>query len=237
MLGIIANALAIAAGGLLGGVYGRLVSDTIKKDLTLVFGVCALAMGIHSITGMAYMPAVVFSVVLGTLIGLVFHLHSTIQTLGEQMYSLIERFSPTSFSSGASSQLVTVIVVFCAGGTGIYGSLEAGITGDISILLSKAILDFFTAFIFACSLGPVVALISIPQGMIFTLLFFSATVIMPLATPEMIRDLRACGGFLMLATGLGMLDLKQLPTAAMIPAMILVMPFTFIWSNWIVPFL
>lgn len=40
------------------------------------------------------------------------------------------------------NQLVTIIVLFCASGTGIYGSLTAGMTGDNSILISKSILDF-----------------------------------------------------------------------------------------------
>ena len=35
------------------------------------------------------------------------------------------------------AQLLTVIVLFCASGTGIYGSLESGMTGDASILISN----------------------------------------------------------------------------------------------------
>lgn len=67
--------------------------------------------------------------------------------------------------------LVTVIVLFCASGTGIYGSLDAGMTGDSTILISKSILDFFTAAIFACNLGYVVSVIAIPQFLIFYVLF------------------------------------------------------------------
>ena len=59
-------------------------------------------------------------------------------------------------------------------GTGIYGSLESGMTGDASILISKSILDFFTAMIFSCSLGYIVSMIAIPQFIVFFLLFVSA---------------------------------------------------------------
>lgn len=48
--------------------------------------------------------------------------------------------------------LVTIIVLFCASGTGIYGSIVSGMSGDHSVLISKSILDLFTAAIFACSL-------------------------------------------------------------------------------------
>ena len=37
----------------------------------------------------------------------------------------------------------------------------------------------------------------------------------------------------MLATGFRMVKLKEFPTADMIPAMILVMPFSWIWVNYI----
>ena len=57
--------------------------------------------------------------------------------------------------------MVTAIVLFCASGTGIYGSLTSGMTGDHSILFAKSILDFFTAMIFACQLKKAVCLIGI----------------------------------------------------------------------------
>ena len=58
--------------------------------------------------------------------------------------------------------LVTIIVLFCASGTGIYGSIVSGMSGDHSVLISKSIRDLFTTAIFACSLGMVVGMIAIP---------------------------------------------------------------------------
>lgn len=131
------------------------------------------------------------------------------------------------------TQLVTIIVLFCASGTGIYGSLTAGMTGDNSILISKSILDFFTAAIFACNLGYVVSVISIPQFFIFFVLFLCAGFIFPMTSPDMIADFKACGGFLMLATGFRMVKLKNFPIADMIPAMVIVMPLSYIWMAYI----
>ena len=108
-------------------------------------------------------------------------------------------------------------------------------TGDSTILISKSILDFFTAAIFACNLGFVVSLIAIPQFVIFTALFLLAGIIVPLTTPDMIADFKACGGFLMLATGFRMVKLKNFPTADMIPAMVLIMPMSWFWVNYVLP--
>lgn len=131
--------------------------------------------------------------------------------------------------------MVTATVLFCASGTGIYGSLDEGMSGDITILVSKSILDFFTAAIFAASLGYAVSVIAIPQFIFFWILFIFARFIIPFTTQNMILDFKACGGFLMLATGFRMAKIKMFPIADMIPAMIIVMSFSFLWSNVIIP--
>ena len=131
--------------------------------------------------------------------------------------------------------MLTAVVLFCVSGTGIYGSLESGMTGNHSILIAKAVLDFFTAMIFACKLGKITALIGVPQFVIMIALFFLAKVIVPLTTEMMIADFKACGGLILLATGLRMLQLKPSPIADMIPAMILVMPISYAWTTWLQP--
>lgn len=240
-VGVIINTLSIVFGGIIGSVAGKKLTSEFKTNLTLVFGVCSMGMGISSIGTMKYMPAVIFAVVIGTGIGLAINLGKWISKGAIQMQRPIAKLFKNQKSNLSHEEfiatLVTVIVLFCASGTGIYGSLDSGMTGDSSILISKSILDFFTAAIFACNLGLVVSAVAIPQLIIFLLLFFGAKFIFPLTTPDMISDFKACGGFLMIATGFRMAKLKDFPTADMIPAMVLVMPFSWIWVNWILPLL
>jgi uncharacterized membrane protein YqgA involved in biofilm formation len=47
----------------------------------------------------------------------------------------------------------------------------------------------------------------------------------------MIFDFKAAGGVLMLATGFRMLKLKMFPLADMLPALILVFPLSWLWTN------
>ena len=131
--------------------------------------------------------------------------------------------------------MLTAVILFCVSSTGIYGSLESGMTGDHSILIAKAILDFFTAMIFACRLGKSISFISIPQFLIMISLFLLAKVIVPLTNDMMIADFKACGGLILVATGLRMLQLKPSPIADMIPALILVMPVSYAWVEWLLP--
>lgn len=233
--GVLINTAAIFLGGIVGGLLGNKLPDKVKEQLNMIFGLCSIGMGISSIGLMKYMPAVIFAIIIGTLIGIMFNLGDRIYSACAKLQKVMVRIVPTKNNGMSETEflatLITIIVLFCASGTGIYGSLDEGMTGDPSLLISKSMLDFFTAAIFACNLGYIVSLIAIPQFIIFTTLFLSAGAIVPLTTPEMIADFKACGGFLMVATGFRILKLKMFPVADMIPAMILAMPFSWLWVN------
>lgn len=275
-IGVITNALVVAVGGIVGALAGDKISNAFKDNLNTVFGACAMAMGISSIVLMENMPAVVFSVIVGTSIGLAMHLGQRIDRAGLMMQKGISRAlsgpqragkeqqelagkinaagqtdavdkkdsadstgtvgqTDTAGTADNSAVLVTALVLFCASGTGIYGSIVAGMTGDHSILLAKSILDFATALIFACTLGIVVSLIAVPQFLIFMALYLLAGAIYPLCTPAMINDFKASGGILLLATGFRMIKVKEFPVADMIPAMALAMPVSYLWTTYFMP--
>ena len=239
-IGIIINSAAVAVGGILGTLLGNRMSESFKENLTMVFGACAMCMGISSIAKMENMPAVILAVILGTCLGLAIHLGRLINSAGLRMQGFISRFvSPPKgiAQKDFEQQLVTAIVLFCSSGTGIYGAIVSGMNGDHSILLTKSVLDLPTAMIFACTLGAVVSLIALPQFVIFLLLYLLATVIFPLTTPSMINDFRACGGLIVFVTGFRMIRVKNFPVADMIPSMILVMPISWLWTAYILPVL
>ena len=234
-IGVIINTIAIFLGGIAGALLGDKLPEKYKEQLNLIFGLCSMGMGISSIVLMKYMPAVVFALIIGTIVGLVFKLGDKVYELCSKLQKVMIRIVPKKETNMSETEflatLITVIVLFCSSGMGIYGSLSGGMTGDSSLLITKSILDFFTAAIFACNLGYIVSLIAVPQFVIFTTLFLSASFIVPLTTPDMIADFKACGGFLMVAAGFRILKLKMFPVVDMIPAMILVMPFSWFWVN------
>lgn len=81
------------------------------------------------------------------------------------------------------------------------------------------------------------SLVAVPQAAVFFALFFAAKAIYPLTTPTMIGDFKACGGFLLIATGCRIAKMQDFPVADMIPAMVLVMPLSALWTNYIAPLL
>ena len=61
-------------GGIIGGFFGKYLSEKFKTEINMIFGACSMAMGIYAVAPMKYMPAVIFAVVIGTALGLFFHL-------------------------------------------------------------------------------------------------------------------------------------------------------------------
>ena len=230
-IGIIVNVLSLALGGLAGSLIGNKLSEEIKQQMNMIFGICAMGMGIASIVLMKSMPAVVFAVIAGTIIGLFLKLGKGIEIFFKKTCLRMVK----SDSQEMMSLFITAVVLFCASGTGIYGALDSGMTGNHSVLIAKSVLDFFTTIIFASQLGKVVSLISIPQFVIMIVLFLLAKVIFPMTNETMILDFKACGGFILLATGFRMMKLRELPIADMIPAMVLVMPISYVWTEILLP--
>lgn len=231
--GVLCNVLAVVLGGAAGALGGRHLSGEFRQKLNLIFGICSIGIGISSVMLMRNMPAVILAAILGTAAGVVMHLGNGIERCGKKLAGLF----PGKGRGADNALLVTAIVLFCSSGTGIYGSIVSGISGDHSILIAKSFLDLFTAMIFACSLGMAVAAIAIPQLMIFLTLFFCAGFLYPLTTPAMIDDFKACGGLIMIATGLRIAGIKDFPIADMIPAMLFVWPMSWAWTAWILPIL
>ena len=243
-IGIIANVLCVILGGLAGAAAGNRLTEEYKEKLTMIFGSCAMALGITSIILVENMPAVILAVLAGTSLGIFIKLGERINRGAVLMQKAASRILPQPAADASeeekaalTAELVTVIILFCASGTGIYGSMVSGMNGDHSILLAKSVLDLFTAMIFACTLGASVALVAVPQAVIFLALFYLASLIYPMTTPTMINDFKACGGFILLASAFRILKLKPFPTADMIPSMILVMPLSYLWTSLIAPLL
>lgn len=111
--------------------------------------------------------------------------------------------------------------------------MNEGITGDASLLLSKSMLDFFTAAIFAAALGLSVAAIAIPQFIILMTLFFLGRFLLLLTTAAMVNDFLACGGIIMLATGFRIAGIKAFAIANLLPALLLVMPISYLWTRYV----
>lgn len=217
---------AVFLGGLIGTFFGKHMKQETKDVITMVFGLGAIANGIVNVIEVNTMPPVVMALIVGTFIGQVMHLENSVK---KGLHAGLAKL-PIGSDKIDMNEYVTIVAIFCASGFGIYGVLMEGMSGNPSILLSKSILDLFTALIFAGTMGFAVSLIAIPQFVIFLLLFFLAKLIVPLTTPELLADFMACGGVLTIAAGLRVSKIKDIPLINMIPALVLIMPLGYLWG-------
>lgn len=237
LIGPYVNGSAVVIGGLVGASLGSKLPERIRSALPLTFGLASVALGAMLIVKVKYMPAVVLAMVIGAMIGELLYVEKAIGRFAGLARGVIEKVFPPSGNLSPeefTEKFVAILVLFCASGTGIFGAMQEGMTGDPSILYIKTILDLFTSAIFATALGFPVATIAIPQLAIQLLLATLATYIMPMTTPTMMADFSAAGGLLMLATGLRISGIKMFPVANMLPGLFLIMPFSALWVKYVI---
>ena len=148
------------------------------------------------------------------------------QRLGEV---LEKRFNHSDSESGRFAPygdfvrgFMTASLLFCIGPIAILGSIQAGMNGDISLLVIKSVLDGFAAMAFASTLGVGVlfsaAMILIYQGTI-TLL---AAQLNAIVSKPMMAELTATGGVLLLGIAISsLLEIKKIRVGNFLPALVL----------------
>ena len=206
--GIITNCIAVFLGGVLGAFLKNHFPQKLKEALPNIFGLSAITMGISLIIMLKSLSAVVLNLEDNLLKGL---------------HRLEERL-PLTLDDEQMDVLISMIILFCFSGTGVFGAMNSAMTGDHSILYAKAIMDFFTAIIFGTTAGYLVGFIAVPQFAVGILLFGGASYILPLVTDTMLANFKACGGIITLAVGLKISGIKRTKVLNILPAIAIIFP-------------
>lgn len=224
--GVLTNCGAVLLGGLLGTLLGKVLPETLKEHLPTMFGLSSIGIGVNSIIKASSMTAVVLAILVGFTIGHLLQLESWTSWFFHKLVKILHL-------GGEDIDMefyITAVALFCCSGFGWYSALTEGISGDPSLLMSKAVLDGFTALIFASTLGMAICTISLPQCVILLLVFFAGRGLSGVLTPTMFADLSACGGILTMAAGFRVSKIKSVPLVDLMPALIFVMPFSMVWT-------
>lgn len=235
MLGPLMNSAALLVGGGVGAALRHGLPKRVRDALPLTCGIISAGVGTVMFGKVHTIPAVTLALLAGAFIGEMLYLEHGLERAIGWLQRRAQRFLPAAGDAAQTqhfvSRFVTLLVLFCVSGMGIFGAMREGMTGDASILLTKSVLDLFTALIFAAELGVLVALIALPQVVVQSALFYGATLLAPILTPEAQADFSACGGIIMLATGMRICGIKVFPIVNMLPALVLVIPASVLWSR------
>lgn len=214
MIGTIANAGSILAGSIVGSAMKKGIGEKYQNIMMDSMGLAATALGINSIvTAMPesrYHVLFIVSLALGGLIGTVLSLDSAFEKLVGKI----------SGGSNLSKGLSTAILLYCAGTLSILGPIESALNGNNTYLFTNAILDGITSIVLASTFGLGIAIAAAVlfcwQGSIFIL----ANLIAPLLTPELLTEISLVGGVLIFSSGLSILNIKQIKTLNLLPALL-----------------
>ena len=235
MFGPWMNSAALLVGGGIGAALRHGLPKRVRDALPLTCGIISAGVGTVMINKVHALPAVTLALLAGAFIGEMLFLERGLEVAIGWLQKRAQRFVPAStgdaHAAGFVARFVTLLVLFCVSGMGIFGAMHEGMTGDASILLTKSVLDLFTALIFAAELGVLVALIALPQIVIQSALVYGAYLLVPILTPEVQADFSACGGIIMLATGMRICGIKVFPIVNMLPALVLIMPISALWAR------
>ncbi len=213
MIGTLVNTVTIICGSLLGGLLKKGIKDKYRDALYNAMGLAAIGIGVNSIcTNMpqsAYPVLFIVSLALGSLLG-------NIIDLDGKFNGLVGKFSKSNLGQGLS----TGILMFCIGTLSILGPINAALYGDHTYLFTNATLDFVTSMALASTYG---FGMMIAAGVLFLwqgAIYLCAGWLEPVLSGGLMTEISLVGGFLIAASGISILGLKDMKTINMLPALL-----------------
>ena len=228
-LGTVANVVTVAAGTGLGVLLGDRIPARTRDTVTDVLGLITMVLGISSALTLSS-PAmseaagagaptliVLGSLIVGALVGSALRIEQRLENGAERLRS---HFSTTGEAGTFVSAAVTPTLLFCIGPLTILGSLSDGMGHGAEQLLLKAALDGFAAMAFASSLGWGVLVSAVAVGIVQGGLTLAGFWLGNLFSLAQIDALSATGGVILIALGLRLLKIKDIPVGDLLPALI-----------------
>jgi len=208
------NAASIVIGSLLGTRFKRGFSAKQIEAAKAAVGLVSILIGIGMFSRGGSVLAVLLSLVLGSITGEVINVEGMMDSLGARLRTLAKGDHEFVQSFYASTLL------FGVGPMAILGPLHEAISGDLSILLSKSIMDGISSIALSASMGPGVALSSVPVA-IYQAFFFIVGMFIGEFVPEsIVSAITATGGALIVGIGLNLLGVTKLRVGNMLPSLI-----------------
>lgn len=223
MFGTIVNAIAIIAGSLVGMLLRRGLKDRYRNILEHAMGLSVLFVGISgAMSGLLDANAspvlYILSLAVGGLLGEWLCIEARLQQLGDRLQ---EKLSKPNQEGSISEGFVTGSLLFCVGTMAVLGSIQSGVQGEHTILLTKSLIDGITALVLASTLGVGVAFSGMSVLLYQMVLTLLAQWIRPILSGEVLLEIGIIGGVMITAIGLNMLKLTKIRVGNLLPALLI----------------
>lgn len=226
-LGTIINTAAIVAGGAGGALFGRFLKENVQDTLTKVCGVSTLFIAITgalekmltvengAIVSHGAM-LVIGCLTIGAVIGELLNLEGAFERFGEWLKQKTGNARDKRFVDA----FVTASLTVCIGAMAIVGSIEDGISGDYSILATKAVLDFIIIMVMSCSMGRGAIFSAVPVAILQGSITVLAGLLRPVMTVGALANLSMVGNVLIFCVGINLVWDKKVRAANLLPSIV-----------------
>ena len=226
-LGTLINMGAVALGGIVGLLCGSRLKESQQETILKASGVAVLFIALAgALEGMLAIDGgrlvsgrsmlVTLSLALGAVVGEFLRLEDRLESFG----AWLKEKSGNGRDNRFIDAFVTTTLTVCIGAMAIIGAIQDGILGDISILVTKSVLDFIIVLVMTCSMGKGCAFAAIPIGILQGSVTVLATVVKPLLTEAALANLSLVGAILIFCVGVNLVWGKLIKTANLLPAIV-----------------
>jgi hypothetical protein len=212
--GTFVNMLAVLLGGGLGLMLGQRFPESIKRITFHAIGLATLAIGAKMALAGQELILLIFSLIVGGIVGELLALDAKTAQLGEWLKHRL-RMGHERFSEG----LTTTFLIFCVGSMTMLGAIEEGLGNTPTLLFTKSVLDGFTAIALATIYGSSVLFSVLPMLLFQGGLTLLAAQAQQVFDPYVVQEMGAVGGVMILGIGLNILEIKSIKVINLLPAL------------------
>ncbi len=239
-LGTIINVCCIVAGGLVGLVGKRFISQRLQDALLKACGLSVIFLGLGgalekmlsvatAADGSVVLSSggtmmILVSLAAGSAIGEAIDLDARFEALGNWLREKTGSSGDATFVDG----FVTASLTVCIGAMAIVGSIQDGISGDYTTLALKGAIDAVCICAMAASMGKGVVFSALPVGAWQGLVTAASTLLQPVMTRAALDNLGLVGSILIFCVGVNLIWPRTFKPANMLPAVFIAAAWAFI---------
>lgn len=217
MFGVIVNVITVILGSCIGLLFKKGIPEKVSTAAMVGLGACTLYIGISGSLCGENVLIVIASIVLGVIAGTLLNIDGAVNRLAKAIET---KFKKDNKGISLAEGLVTATLLFCVGSMTVTGSIQAGLTGDNSVLITKATLDFVSSMMLASSLGLGVLLSSVSVLVIQGGLVLLAGLIAPFMSTGAINEMTCVGSILIIMIGTNLMGITKIKVADFLPAIL-----------------
>ncbi len=211
------NVIAVVVGGSAGLGLQRRLPERVREAVMAAIGLATLLIGLQMALQTRNILGVIVSLALGAALGEGLHIEEGIDALGRWAERLA---GPVAAGGGTAQAFVTSSLLFCVGPMTILGAIQDGLGQTPVLLYTKSLLDGISSVALGAALGAGVLLsagtVLVYQGGVT----LAAAAVSGVMTPEVTREMTATGGALIIALGLGILQIRRIRVGSLLPALL-----------------